>query len=445
MRNANRKVLWLGAALMCATFGMIGAALGADDLGTAEGGSGNAPATSGGVIENGSTHVAVIPPGRYEQVDAADRYLIQLCRGTEQCSRLREDLKAFARAYPGQRIQFGQIDLDLHTEYDAKRKSDFAAAKAEFEAKAKAGLQNNLGKSHVDGDTTVTPIAPTFEQRGYFDTCPATGPTAVIFVMKRSDSPDLSEGVICSPQELEGFIQQNANVSASGAVSYATPEAYERAKLADRLDALTKPSMVFVWTTHAGKRSGGVGPGFAVGIDKAGNCEISTVSHVTDEEFAGFEVTMSNGQSYPAKKVLDKREREISILTAAVPAEACKPLKIADEPAKAGSQVFMGTLPLPEHFNPSSARWTRGPSDNIGQVSEVKPFAALPGLDSRYALGQEVVVENIQGYRGDSGNPVVNLNGEVVSMSFVTQQGGGVTLALPARFIKEALDDLHRQ
>jgi len=444
MRNANRKVLWLGAALMCATFGMIGAALGADDLGTAEGGSGNAPVTTGGVIEKGSTHVDVIPPGRYEGIDSADRYLIQLCRGTEECSRLREDLKAFARAYPGQRIQFGQIDLDSHTEYDAKRKSELAQARAAAESAAKAGPQSGIGQSHVDGDTTVTPIAPTFERRGYFNTCSGTSSDAVTFVLK-SDSADLTEGVICTAQELERFVQQNANVSASGAVSYATPEAYERAQLADRLDALTKPSMVFVWTTHAGKRSGGVGPGFAVGIDKAGNCELSTVSHVTDEEFAGFEVTMSNGQSYPAKKVLEKREREISILTAAVPAEACKPLKIADEPAKAGSQVFMGTLPLPEHFNPSSARWTRGRSDNIGHVREVKPFAALPGLDSRYALGQEVVVESIQGYRGDSGNPGVNLNGELVSMSFVTQQGGGVTLAVPARFIKETLDELHRQ
>lgn len=296
MRNANRKVLWLGAALMCATFGMIGAALGADDLGTAEGGSGNAPVTTGGVIEKGSTHVDVIPPGRYEGIDSADRYLIQLCRGTEQCSRLREDLKAFARAYPGQRIQFGQIDLDSHTEYDAKRKSELAQARAAAESAAKAGPQSGIGQSHVDGDTTVTPIAPTFERRGYFNTCSGTSSDAVTFVLK-SDSADLTEGVICTAQELERFVQQNANVSASGAVSYATPEAYERAKLADRLDALTKPSMVFVWTTHAGKRSGGVGPGFAVSIDKAGNCEISTVSHVTDEEFAGFEVTMSNGQS----------------------------------------------------------------------------------------------------------------------------------------------------
>ncbi len=107
--------------------------------------------------------------------------------------------------------------------------------------------------------------------------------------------------------------------------------------------------------------------------------------------------------------------------------------------------MFMGTLPLPEHFDPRAARWTRGSSDKIGLVTAVHPFTALPGLNSRYQLGQEVIVEGIQGYKADSGTPGVNINGELVSMSFVTQEGGGITLAVPARIIVEALSELHRR
>lgn len=381
--------------------------------------------------------VMVIPPGRYEAIDATENFLIQLCRGTEECSRQREDLKAFARAYSPQSIGIGQIDLNLHTEYDGMRKASIAASK---EA-AKAAPQNGAGQSFVSGETTVTPIPQSTEKRGYFNTCDGSGPNAVTYVLKNG-SPDLTEGVICTAQELERFVKQNTNVSAVGTVGYATSEDYARAALAERLETLTKPSMVTVWTTHAGKRSG-VGPGFVVGIDKAGNCEISTASHVTDEELAEFEVTIANGQTYPARKVLDKREREVAILTVSVPADACKPLKFAETPVVVGQQVFMGTMPLPEHFDPRAARFTRGPSDTIGQVTAVQPFAALPGLDSRYQLGQEVVFEGIQGYKGDSGNPCVNNDGELVSMAFVTQAGGGVTLAVPARFVREALDELH--
>jgi S1-C subfamily serine protease len=388
----------------------------------------------------GVNNVMVIPAGRYDAIDASDRFLIQLCRGADECARRREDLKAFARAYQGLSIGFGQIDLATHTEYDAMRKQALAESDA---AAARAPAQTGAGQPHVDGDTTITAIPHAQERRGYFDTCPGGGPDAVTYVLKNGGA-DLIEGIICTAPELERFLKQNADVSASGTVSFATPEAYARAALAQRLEAVTKPSMVTVWTTHAGKRSG-VGPGFVVGLDKAGNCEIATASHVTDEELAQFEVTMANGQSYLARKAIDKREREVAIVTALVPADACKPLKIASAQAVAGQQVFMGTMALPEHFDPRAPRWTRGPSDNIGVVTAVQPFAALPGLVSRYQVGQDTVFEGIQGYKADSGTPGVNVDGQVVSMAFVTQEGGGVILAVPARFISEALDELHRQ
>ncbi len=429
MKIASRTALYLVAALAAALFGVNTNAFAQQTVAQ----SGALSAAPAGNI------VMVIPPGRYEAIDASDRFLIQLCRGVEECTRRREDLKAFARAYPGGRIGFGQIDLDKHTEYDAMRKAAIAASD---EAATRNGAQSGTGQPHVDGDTTITAIPHTQEQHGYFDTCPAVGPDSVTYVLK-SASPDLTQGVICTAPELELFLKQNADISAAGSVSFATPDAYERAMLAERLESLTKPSMVTVWTTHAGKRSG-VGPGFVVSIDKSGNCEIVSASHVTDEELAEFEVTMSNGQSFKAAKVLDKREQEVAVLTAAVPAEACKPLKFATAPVAVGQPVFMGTLPLPEHFDPRAARWTRGPSDNIGLVSAVQPFTALPGLNSRYQLGQEVIVEGIQGYKADSGTPGVNLNGEVVSMSFVTQEGGGITLAVPAHIIVEALAELHR-
>lgn len=450
MKHGKRKVLFLCAALTAAMTMLTSSSFAQDgppSATTLGGTNATAPPTPAPATQPGSksvvagNNVMVIPPGRYEAIDAAHRFVIQLCRGTEECARRREDLKVFARSYSNQTIGFGQINLDTHTEYDAQRKVERAKSQEAAEAAAKAGSRATVGQPHVNGDTTITAIPSTLEPRGYFDTCPGKSPDAVTYVLK-ADSDYLTEGLICTPQELERFIKQNTDVSALGSVSYGTPDAYARAAVAERLEALTKPSMVTVWTTHAGKRSG-VGPGFAVGIDKAGNCEISTANHVTDEELAAFEVTMANGQSYPARKMLDKREREVAILTVAVPADACKPLKFAATPVAVGQQVFMGTMPLPEHFDPRVARFTRGPSDTIGEVTAVQPFAALPGLDSRYQLGQEVVFEGIQGYKGDSGNPCVNGDGELVSMAFVTQAGGGVTLAVPARFIREALDELH--
>jgi hypothetical protein len=421
--NIVTKVVYLSAGLALAVPGFSAPALAQQANAAASG-----------------ANVMVIPPERYEAIDAADRFLIQLCRGVDECARRREDLKAFARAYLGRSIGFGQIDLDKHTAYDGMRKQAIAESDA---AAAKAGPHVGDGQTHVDGDTTVTSIPHSQERRGYFNTCSGTGPDAVTYILK-TGGPDLTEGIICTAPELERFLQQNVGVSAAGSVSFATPDAYSRAALAERLEALTKPSMVTVWTTHAGKRSG-VGPGFAVGFSKAGTCEIATASHVVDEELAEFEVTMANGQSYPATKALDKREHEVSIITATVPAEACQPLKFAAVPAAVGQQVFMGTMALPEQFDPRAPRWTRGPSDNLGLVTAVQPFAALPGLASRYQLGQDTVFEGIQGYKADSGTPGVNVDGEVVSMSFVTQEGGGVILAVPARFITEALDELHRR
>lgn len=425
--------------------------------------------------------VMVIPDGRYEATNTAPNYLVQLCRGTDECARRREDLKAFAQAYAGKPIGFGQIDLNQHHEYaqmreaDLKAAAEVAAKKAAEEETAKkappkaswvdraqgafAAITHLFGTTDPSpqaappvaaGETQITAIPSSLEPSGYFDSCKGSSPDAVTYVLKTDDNPDLTEGIICTAAELEKFIHAGAQeISANGTPTYSSQPFYDRAALAERLEVLTKPSMVTIWQTYDGQHTG-IGPGFVVGINKAGNCEIVTANHVTTldspkDSYAGLEVTMANGQTYPTTIALEKRERELTILTATVPADACKPLKIAEKPATVGEQVFMGTLPLPEHFDATLPRWTRGPSDNIGAITEIKPFAALPGLHSRYQEGLETLVEGIQGYKADSGTPGVNVNGEVVSMVFLTPERGGITLAVPARFIVEALEELHRQ
>jgi hypothetical protein len=74
----------------------------------------------------------------------------------------------------------------------------------------------------------------------------------------------------------------------------------------------------------------------------------------------------------------------------------------------------------------------------------------LPNRQAHYQVGQDMVVMNVQAYPGDSGAPALIMpegakEPAVVGVNFITQERGGITLAVPSRFVIEALDELHRK
>ncbi len=444
--------------------------------------------------------VMKIPAGRYEAIDAAEHILIQLCKSKEECAVRFEDLKAFRDTYAGIDIQFAQINLAEHKVYADMLKQAEAAKAAEAakdaakpvspampgSAPASPGSASVLDgkvdpKTGVDPKTvvdkqTVTEIQGSTTPRGLFDTCKGDGPDAVTYLLK-TGGPDLNVGIICSAAELERFISKYGEISPDqkyiqehGAPTFSTKPFYDLALFAMRMDEESKKSMATVWLKHGGQRDG-VGSGFSAGVDAAGRCEIVTANHVTDDRQATVEVTLANGHTYPATIALEKPSLELTILKVAGvenPHEACKPLKIAQDTVSADQPVFMATIPLPDYIDDKehpefneiqtaaltremlAERWTRGASDNMGLVTEVKHFSPLPKRQARYQVGQDVVILDIQGYQADSGTPDLILRDgakepEVIGVNFITQERGEITLAVPSRFVIEALDELHRK
>jgi S1-C subfamily serine protease len=384
--------------------------------------------------------VMKIPAGRYEAIDNAEHILLQLCQGKEQCAVRFTDLQAFREGYAGRNLLFGQIDLAEHHEYAAMR-----AAREDVDRQAAKSTTPGKTQEGQDG-TIVTQIAPPDKGRGYFDTCQASNPNAVTYVLK-TELPDLIEGVICSAEELQEFVARNVDgLRPQGKASFATDDVHDLALKALRLDEATKPSMVTVFTRQ-GLANITPGSGFVVGV-RGDTCEIATSYHVTEGQGAKIFVTLADGSKHAASVALAKPGRELTILNVSVGENAqtaCKPLAIGEDDSSSGQLAFMGTIPLPAEFNPLAERWTRGVPDNIGVVTEVKSFAPLPGLVTPYEVGQDVFVESIQGYPADSGSPAVDGDARVIGLNFSTKTRGGVTLVVPARFLREALAELHAQ
>lgn len=178
-------------------------------------------------------------------------------------------------------------------------------------------------------------------------------------------------------------------------------------------------------------KTGGLGSGFVVGRE-GNNVYVLTNNHVAGKDTTKISIEFSDGRRFDAKLVGADERKDLSMIVATVTDNDndIQPMTLGDSDALVtGDWVMAVGSPFGFDFSVTSG------------IVSAKGRSGGPGGNINDFIQTDAAIN-----QGNSGGPLVNMNGEVVGINtwIATQSGGSIGLgfSVPINNVKSALDDL---